>query len=163
MIDIRFTSEMNSRNAAKVADVLREPRLWIPTNEDYGAKQHQEWLEKTEAELVEEARFALLAIDGMKSRGAIVFRPDPDDETVMGIRNISISPETRGRLYGSFMLRNVEYAARQMLPRVETFEVDTKATNDEMLAFLAGQGYEQANVRDLYDSGKPDVVLRKAA
>jgi len=59
MIDFRLTDEMNPANAAKVADHLRRRRLWIPTEEDYPT--HNEWVEKSEAELINGSRHALMA------------------------------------------------------------------------------------------------------
>jgi aerobic-type carbon monoxide dehydrogenase small subunit (CoxS/CutS family) len=39
--------------------------------------------------------------------------------------------------------------------------VDTKTTNKDMIVFLESQGYKVIRVDDLYDSGKPDIVLGK--
>ncbi len=158
-MNIRFTDEMNPARAAKVIDVLRAPRLWIPTQQDYGA-DHEVWLEKVEAELAAGKRYALHAQMGRRSVGVIIWRPNTQPRTV-DIRNISVSPEVRGRYFGPFMLRNVEYDIHKKYPDVKEVRVDTKTTNTEMRAFLGRQDYIEVGVEDLYDSGKPDVILQK--
>ena len=50
-MDIRFTDDMNPARASKVANVLLDKRLWIPTADDYGGVNHARWVAKTEAEL----------------------------------------------------------------------------------------------------------------
>ena len=39
--------------------------------------------------------------------------------------------------------------------------VDTKETNLEMITFLANLGFTVEEIRDLYGSGKNDVVMRR--
>lgn len=159
-MDIRITNEMTSSRAGKVMDVLRAPRLWIPTREDYG-NGHDTWLQKVESELITGKRNALLARVGDCSVGTIVWRKNPDEDGVIDIRNISINPEIKGRYFGAFMLRNMEYCIRETNPEATLLRVDTKATNHDMLAFLAHQDYEAVDFLDIYESGKPDVVLEK--
>lgn len=159
MIDFRLTDAMNPRNAARVVDHLRQPRLWIPTEEDYA--DHGEWLEKVEAELVGDRRHALMATFGKIVVGAIVFRPEPHDPKTIGIRNISINPDYEGRYVGAFTLRNTEYAARESYPEAKRIIIDTKTTNHAMISFLESQHYLPEEIIDLYQSGKPDIVLAK--
>lgn len=158
MIDFRLTDEMNPRNAARVTGYLDEPRLWIPTEEDYGTR-HGEWLEKIEHRLINKEAMALLATLGLEAAGVIIFRPE-DSET-SSIRNISINPNYEGRRIGSFMLRNAEHAAQEAHPGTKRIIVDTKITNSAMISFLESQGYAPEEIVDLYDSGKLDVVLSK--
>lgn len=160
MIDIRFTDEMNPRNAARVIDHLRQPRAYIDTAADYGAA-HEAWLGKIEAELVSATRFALMATDGRETAGVIVFRPEPNKPETIGIRNISIKPAHKGQLFGSFALRTTERIASTLQPAARQIIVDTKTTNRDMIGFLHSQGYADLETTDLYDSGKPDLVLAK--
>lgn len=160
MTSIHFTDEMNSRNAAEVAEVLRAPRLWIPTHEDYGTN-HDRWLERTEADLGKDKKHALLARYGLKAVGVVVFRPSPCIKTTLDIRNISINPDVDGRKFGSFMLRNTEVIAQEIYPSLTVAQIDTKQTNTAMVAFLLSQGYEQVGVEELYEDGKPDLLFEK--
>lgn len=160
MIDFHLTDEMNPRNAARVIDHLREERLWIPTTEDYGSR-HNEWLEKTEARLIDNKVHALLATFGRIAVGAVIFRPEPNDQRIIGIRNISINPAYEGRYVGAFTLRNAEHVALETYPEAAQMIVDTKPTNYDMIAFLESQHYSPQEIIDLYHSGKPDVVLSK--
>ena len=159
-MNVRFTDEMNPSRAARVTDVLRAPRLWIPTAKDYGPG-HKDWLAKVEHELAVGARYALHAqVDG-RSAGAVIWRSNETDPTLMDIRNISIDPAMNGRYFGAFMLRNAEFLMREQHPSVRTVQADTKTTNPDMRAFLARQGYTEVGVVDLYGSGKLDVLLHK--
>ncbi len=151
---------MNPRRAAQVIDVLRAPRMFIPTEQDYGAS-HEPWLAKTEHGLITGERHALLAQDGQYMAGAEVFRLDSDDPSIVDARNISVNPDYRGRFFGAFLVRNVEHLAILMYPEVTTMRVDTKLTNEDMLSFLERQGYVQQALADLYGSGKMDVILYK--
>lgn len=154
MIDVRLTDEMNPSNIGKVADVLTAERLFIPTQEDYGSK-HQEWVEETPTD----ARRALLATDLGTAAGVIVWRTEEGSPGNINIRNISVPPIARGRNFGSFLLRTAEYAMREEGACI--VHVDTKTTNKDMIVFLESQGYKVIRVDDLYDSGKPDIVLGK--
>jgi hypothetical protein len=160
MVNFRLTDNMNPRNAARVIDHLRAERLWVPSTEDYGSK-HGEWLERTEARLIDGTAHALLASFGRVAAGAVIFRPEPDNATIIGIRNISINPAYEGRYVGAFTLRNAECAAREAYPETSQIIVDTKTTNHAMIAFLESQDYTPEAIIDLYQSGKPDIILSK--
>lgn len=159
-MNTRFTDEMNVSRSAKVIDVLRAPRLWIPTEKDYGAG-HEDWLAKVEDELTLGVRHALHAQADGRSVGAVIWRPNEVDPEVIDIRNISINPAVKGRYFGAFMLRNAEFLMRERYTGAHTIQVDTKVTNPDMRAFLARQGYVETGVADLYGSGKLDVILQK--
>ena len=162
-MDIHFTNRMTPDNVEMVGTTLSSPRLWIPTAEDYGAEGHLAWLEKSMAELREGRRFAMLATLGRRPVAAVVYRPGAKPG-LYDIRNISIHPDVEGELYGSFMLRQVEKAIcndAYLMQRI-TILVDTKITNTSMLGFLRSQGYKpEAKPVDLYESGKPDIILSK--
>lgn len=160
MEDISFGEVSNPGRAANIVDFLRKPRLWIPTKADYG-ESHSAWLEKTEAELSDGTRHALFAKTGSQTVGAVVFRQNQEKSEIVDIRNISISPDTRGRYFGAFLLRNSEYLAKEVYPQLSCFTVDTKLTNHSMRSFLKSQDYQEKSVLDLYDSGRQDVVLKK--
>lgn len=162
-MNFHVTDEMNPRSAAKVVSHLREPRLWIPTERDYGSKSHSEWLEKTEAEIAAGTRYALMASFGRTIAGVTIFRPEPNEPSVAGIRNISINPAYEGRYVGAFLLRNTELLIGDIQPTANTIIVDTKITNTDMLSFLDRQRYQtNGQAADLYGSGKADIVLTKS-
>lgn len=162
MIDVYISSDMNPRTAASVADVLRQPRILIPTEDDYGAERHSSWVERTEAGLIAGSRQAVIAHDMGKACGAVVFRESDFDAEAVDVRNISILPQTRGVKFGSFLLSMAEREARNVYPNANTIYVDTKITNEEMLAFLERQGYEIVRIDQLYtQSQQHDVVLAK--
>lgn len=159
-MNVRFSDEVNPSQAAKVIDVLRAPRLYIPTEADYGS-HHEPWLAKTEYELTSGTRHALLIEDEIGSAGVGIFRIDSDNPDVVDFRNISIDPRVGGRRFGSFLVRNVEHIASFTYPEATTLRVDTKHTNSDMIAFLERQGYVRQSMSDLYSSGKLDIILQK--
>lgn len=162
MKEFRFTNEHTSSQIADITDLLRKPRLWVPTERDY--PNHNDWLGKTEAQLQSNTKRAMVARMGRETIGAIVYQRDPHLNSQLEIRNISVSPDARGRYAGAFMLRNTEIeAVRNDFPGVETITIDTKEANQEMIAFLLSQDYQVADVLDLYGLGAGlDVVLTKS-
>ncbi len=162
MTEFRFTTEHSSAGIAGIVDALRQPRLWIPTGQDYPT--HGAWLDKTEAQLAEGTKRAMAAYMGGKPIGTVIYQQSSETPGLLEVRNISISPDARGRHVGSFLLRNAEIeAARNDFPGVEQVVVDTKVSNKEMIAFLQSEGYGLEYVTDLYgqDTGL-DAVLSKS-
>jgi ribosomal protein S18 acetylase RimI-like enzyme len=161
MAEFRFTNEHRLSEVGKVIDVLKRPRLWIPTNDDYPA--HGQWLEKTEAEIAAGTKRAMISYYNNEAVAAIVYRRHETQNNVVEIRNISVVPEARGRLIGSFALVNTELeAVRHDFPDTETITVDTKISNAEMIGFLENHGYSVQEIANLYDqSTGPDAILAK--
>jgi ribosomal protein S18 acetylase RimI-like enzyme len=162
MADFRFTNEHTSDEVGNVIDVLRRPRLWIPTQKDY--PDYDAWLEKTEAEIASDKKRAMLAYMGRQPVGAVIYQRHKEQPRTIEIKNISVSPHTQGRHIGSFMLRNSEIEAiRNDFPDADRLIVDTKVTNADMINFLVNHGYRIHEVTSLYgpESGL-DAVLTKS-
>ena len=157
-IDISFTDSFNSSSAAKVADFLRQPRLYIDTQADYGSA-HQDWVERTEHDLVMGRKFGIAAIEAGQVVGSVIAKIE-SPETV-GIRNISMSPEVRRRDFGRFSTAQLLYIVQQELPDVSRVVVDTKPENRAMVEFLKKLKFREVGLEDLYSSGQPDLVLER--
>ncbi len=154
-----ISNELNT--PARTIDTLRQPRLWVPTAADYPS--HDQWLEKTEADLISGRKQAMTVQHDEADIGVVVYQRHPEASAVCEIKNISIMPQSRGRHIGSFTLRTAEVQAINDFPGIETLEIDTKLTNKDMITFLQLQGYVITKVADVYDSGMLDVVLTKPA
>ena len=160
MFEFTALTAESPRQASLAIDVLRKPRLWIPTQKDYPG--HDAWLEKVEAELQQGKKRAMLGFIGKEPVGAVIYQRDPKRDNTLEIRNISISPEAGNRYIGSFLMRNSELeAVAHDFPGTVQVTVDTKVDNSEMLSFLSAHGYSLAEVTDLYDSGNPDAIMAK--
>lgn len=162
MAEFRFTNEHRTSEVGKVIDALRRPRLWIPTTNDYPS--HEEWLGKTEADIAAGRKRAMISYYDNEAVAAIVYRRHETLNNVVEIRNISVVPEARGRLIGSFALVNTELeAVRHDFPGTDTLMVDTKISNAEMIGFLENHGYSVQEIADLYMQGTElDAVLAKS-
>lgn len=161
MFNFAARSVESPRQASLAIDVLRKPRLWIPTEKDYPS--HGMWLEKVEAELQQGKKRAIVAFFGKVPVGAVIYQRHPEHFDTLEIRNISISPEDGNRYIGSFLLRNSEIeAVTQDFPGVSQSMVDTKVENQTMLSFLEGHGYAIRDSADLYGSGQLDAILVKS-
>ena len=161
MFEFVARSAGSPRLASLAIDVLRKPRLWIPTEKDYPS--HGTWLEKVEAELQQGKKRAMIGFFGKVPVGAVIYQRHPEQYDTLEIRNISISPEVGNRYIGSFLLRNSEIeAAAQDFPGVSQSMVDTKVANRTMLSFLEGHGYALRDSADLYGSGQLDAILVKS-
>ena len=161
MKEFRFNNDHNSAEVADIVDVLRQPRLWIPTEKDY--PNHGAWLDKTEDLIISGKKRAMAAYMGKDAVGTVIYQRDPKEPTLLEIRNISVSDDARGRYVGSFLLRNAEIeAAQNDFPGIEQYVVDTKTSNVEMIAFLESQGYSVQDITDLYGIGAGlDAVMSK--
>jgi len=161
MAEFRITNEHSPSEVGNVIDVLRRPRIWIPTQVDY--PDHQVWLDKTEAQIASGKKRAFLAYNGIEPIGSVVYQRHEQQPDVLEIRSISVVPESNGRYVGSFILRNTEIeGAANDFPGVDTVMVDTKVSNTEMIDFLLKHGYVVVEITDLYQQGAGlDAVLTK--
>ncbi|MDB5159763.1 MAG: hypothetical protein JWO99_26 [Candidatus Saccharibacteria bacterium] len=161
MKEFRFTNEHSSTDVADIVDVLRQPRLWIPTAQDY--PNHSAWLDKTEAQIASGTKRVMAAYMGRDAVGTVIYQRQADQPQTLEIRNISVSSDARGRYVGAFLLRNAEVEAVQNdFPDIEEFTIDTKVTNQEMVSFLEAQGYTIQDITDLYGLGAGlDAVMTK--
>lgn len=162
MTEFRFDNNHTSAQAADIVDVLRQPRLWIPTEKDYPT--HRSWLDKTEAQIVDGPKRAMAAYMGRDAVGAVIYQRSTEQPNLLEIRNISVSTDARGRYIGAFLLRNAELeAVRNDFIGVDEIVADTKITNEEMITFLISQGYSIKDITDLYGLGTGlDVVMSKS-
>ena len=161
MKEFRFNNDHTSAEVADIVDVLRQPRLWIPTEKDY--PNHGSWLDKTEDLIISGKKRAMAAYMGKDAVGTVIYQRDPNQSHSLEIRNISVSADARGRYVGGFLLRNAEIeAAQNDFPGIEEYVVDTKASNEEMITFLESHGYSIKDITDLYGLGAGlDVVMSK--
>jgi len=161
MAEFRFNNDHNTAQASAVIDVLRQPRLWIPTEKNYPG--YDTWLQKVEGQIISGTKRAMVAYFGNKTVGAVVYQRHPEIPDTLEVRNISVSPDVGGRYVGSFMLRNSELeAAAHDFPGIERITVDTKQDNTGMTKFLLDHEYRLEEVRDLYglDAGLDAVFVK---
>lgn len=160
MKDFRFSNEQTSAHTANVMSVLERPRLWIPQT-DY--PDYFEWLGKVGEELETEQKRAMLAYFGSVPVGSVVYQRSKTNPKSLEVKNISVSPDVRGRHVASFLLRNAEIeGSRQDFTGCTEAIVDTKLTNSGMIAFLIDQHYLPIQITDLYGlTSNADVVLTK--
>lgn len=162
MKDICISNEHSCSQVAGIIDVLRQPRLYVPTDQDY--PNHNEWLEKTEHQLQTGMKRAMVAYIENTAVGTVIYQRNPVNHSELEVRNISVEQAARGRFIGSFLLKNSEIeAVSNDFPGVKEIVVDTKVTNREMIRFLTDHGYDVKEVVDLYGLGAGlDVVLTKS-
>jgi ribosomal protein S18 acetylase RimI-like enzyme len=162
MADFRFTNEHSPSELGNVVGVLERPRLWIPSTTDY--PDYLDWVQKTEAQIAKGNKRAMLGYAGRVPIGTVVYQRHETRPYMVEIRNISVSPDARGRYVGSFLLRNTEVEATTVdYPECSGVVVDTKTTNTEMIGFLMDHGYRLEEVADLYGLGAgEDAVFVKS-
>ncbi|HEY8992509.1 MAG TPA: GNAT family N-acetyltransferase [Candidatus Microsaccharimonas sp.] len=163
MLDFRFSNAPNSENQDAVANLLIQPRLWIPSG-DYPA--HLDWRDKALAEIAGDKKRAMIAYWGKEAVGSVVYQRDPTQPETIEIRNLSIEPYARGRHIASFLVRQVEREAALDFPGSTRMVTDTKRTNAGLIAFAFENGYHVETVvaldgTDFAHNGVQDVVLVK--
>ncbi len=161
MAEFTITNDHSQKRIGQVMDALRRPRLFIPTLNDY--PKHDLWLQHVEAQLNTGEKRAMAAFAGAAAIGVVVYQRHIVNLDVLEVRNISVSPEKGGRLFGSCLLRNAEVEGlSQDFPGVTSVMVDTKETNTAMMGFLSAQGYGLEQITDLYGTGNGlDAVFTK--
>lgn len=162
MADFHFTNEHTAKTTGEIMQVLRSPRLWIPSRLDY--PDFDQWLDKTEAAINDNSARAMSARIGTQTVGAVIYKPLAEESSTLQLKNISLAPDARGRHIASFLVRNVEIETiGHDFPDCDRVIVDTKTTNTGMIGFLLAAGYELASIEDLYGLGSgPDAVLTKS-
>ena len=100
---------------------------------------------------------------GKDAVGTVFYQRDPHQPQSLEIRNISMSANARGRDDGVSLLRNTETkAAQNNFSGIEEYVVHTKASKEEMIAFLESQGYSIQDITDMYAlAAGLDVVMSK--
>ncbi len=157
-MDFRFTTGESVRRADEIADYLRGPRLWVPRT-DY--PDFDEWLLRAHAQLRNEEKRAVLALDRGRVAGVVLYQAHRTLPGVLELKNITVRPDVRGRHFASFMLRNAELEGSADFG-CSTAVVDAKAGNRGVRHLLLGAGWRPAGTSDLYGLGAGrDVVYSK--
>jgi len=153
------TNEKSQKHAEEIVQFLKGPRLYIPETTYTG---YPSWLEnKVHPQLTNGSKMATVCFDRSRVSGVIVYQSHPLISNAAEIRNITVRPTSRGRLLGSFLLRNTEFEAKQFF-KAKKIIVDCKLANTAMMQFLLHHGYLIEEVRDLYNCGDGlDVVMSK--
>ncbi len=153
-----ITNEKTSAHADEIVEFLQGPRLYIPATT---YSDQNVWLKKVHTQFKNDTKIATTCFDKSMVTGVIVYQKHPQIEKAIEIRNITVRPETRGRLIGSFLLHNTELEAKNDF-NANTVYLDCKVNNYLMLQFLLSHGYEVVEIKDLYGlNDGDDVILKK--
>lgn len=155
MIDFRLAAP---RDTEQVVDYLRCPEVFESAQNDY--PNHEEWIKKTQEELLHGNRQALVGTLGKTIVGATVFLVEQDDPTTVAVRNFSIHPDHRGRQIGTQMLGHLEDTVAVTYPEVARVMVDAKTSNP-IVGWLTKRGFAIINEVNLYGGEELDIVLVK--
>lgn len=161
MKDFRFTDETSGPARDGVAQLLVQPRLWIPDGDYPG---HMEWREKALDELGEK-KLAIIAFWGGEPVGSVVYQAHPTDPDQVEIRNITVEQKARGRHVASFLLEQAVQEAAVQFPQATQIVGDTKRANTELIQFVQGRGFRPVAVLPLPSTygynGQLDVVFSR--
>lgn len=162
MKDFRFVGEPQMQDIGNIIGILEKPRLWVPRT-DY--PDYFDWLQKVETELQAERKRAIVAYSGHEPVGAVLYQRHKTRHAAVEIKNLSVSPDVRGRHVGSFLLRNAEVEALGFdYPDCNRLVLDAKLTSTGIIAFLLKHGYQPEGVQDLYGLGAgADLVMTKTS
>lgn len=163
MKDFQIGNELNARHVDAVANLLVQPRLWVPCGDYPG---HIEWRDKAVAEVEGERKRAMVAWWGNDEAAVCIYQQDPTNPHRVEIRNLSVEQSARGRGLAPFVLQQVLCEAENDFPGAETVIADVKRTNADMLSFALKHGFQIEATGFLDGSyahnGTEDVVLTKS-
>jgi len=144
-------------SAPAVIDHLRGPRLWVP---EKAYPDYDDWLARIEPEISSGAKRHLVCRWNGDFGGVVVWQRHKTRRGYLEIKNLTVHPAVRGRLVGSFLLRQAEIEGIGELD-AQAAVCGAKRSNVEMVAFLIARGYRVVGTEDLYGLGAgKDVILR---
>lgn len=144
--------------APVVIDFLRGPRLFV-TAADY--PDYHDWLQRIEPELARGTKRHLACIWNREMAGIIVWQRHKTSSYLLELKNLTVRPETSGRLVGSFLLRQAEIEGHREYGAFAAV-CDAKQSNRAVLSFLSRAGYKPQMIDNLYRLGSsPDVVMHR--
>ncbi|MDP1712683.1 MAG: hypothetical protein Q8K86_09535 [Candidatus Nanopelagicaceae bacterium] len=125
--------------------------------QDLGYPHYDAWIQRTEHELDDGSKQAVLAYDHGKLIGDVVFQPHRTIPDAIEIKNARVAESAQWRSVGSFLLRQVEVEHDARL-----FIGDVRSNRPDIINFLYICGYRPLLKSHLYDlSDVPDVTMVK--
>jgi len=139
-----------------VIDFLRGPRLWVAPS---SYPDFNDWLERIEPELAGGTKRHLACYWNNEFAGIVIWQRHKTHQSYVEIKNLTVHPRVRGRLVGSFLLRQAELEGRNELTANQAV-CDAKRAHAGILSFLLARGYKCLGAQDLYGlGGGEDIVL----
>ncbi len=126
--------------------------------QDLGYPKYDEWVQRTESELIEGHKNSIIAFSESNLVGNVVYQRHKNLPSILELKNIRIHPELRQRYFAKFMLRQVE---AENEGKYDAIMVDARQDQKEVIRFLGSCNYSQTLTIPLYDSNVPDIIMTK--
>ena len=149
IMNFQFTDMQSKKELFQVIDFLHKQYLNYPN--------YDNWVQKTEVELIGGYKNAILAFSERKLVGDIVYQQHKKNPGFLELKNMRIHPKIRERSFAKFMLRQIEVENQNY----NAIIVDAPSGLPGIISFMQNQGYTPILSRPLYDNGAPDVVMIK--
>lgn len=147
-----FRTVEDRRDLRKLVDFL--------ANQDLGYPKYDEWVQRTEFELISGWKTGILALNGGKVVGDLVYQQHKEMSRVREIKNLRICPEIKGRYFARFMLKQAELGLGQDF---DLIICDARENQVEPIRFMLDSGYKRVAKLNLYEDHSLDVVMTKVA
>ena len=150
-MDYSFHSLQYTRDVPRLLDFLHGQEMGYP--------RFDEWLQRTEHELIAGYKQVIIAESDRRVVGDAIFQPHKEIPPLLEIKNMRVHGEFRMRHFGGFMMRQIEIYAREQ--GFHGLIGDIRADQGNVKNFLIAQRFTEAVTLSLYDSSVPDTVMVK--
>ena len=125
--------------------------------QNLGYPNYDDWVTRCLAELDAGYKQAIIAYDGSKIVGNVIFQPHKEISGVREIKNLRVAEDMRNRRFGAFLLRQAEWHDSASYHAIMA---DFRADQSEIEKLLLDEGFVIAGVRTLYDEKQDKIALR---
>ncbi len=141
------------QDLSEVRDLVDYVRL-----QGLGYPRYDEWVQRTESELIAGNKRAILAVSEGRVVGNLIYQQHKGLSSLLEIKNLRVSAPFKGRNFGSFMLRQLEAEAKESYAGIIG---DVRADQPSVLKFMICSGYIPVVKIPLYDANMDDITVMK--
>lgn len=150
-MNICFRQPVDWTDLRMLADFLWRQHL--------GYSGYDDWIQRAVNEIDGGYKQSILAFDGGRLVGDVVYQPHKEISGVREIKNLRVDESIRCRKFGAFLLRQAEWQDSAMY---DFLMADFRADQPEVESLMLSEGYRVVETRNLYGDGVDKVVLKPA-
>ncbi len=154
-MEYTFTNRFKESRLDEIVDSLRGPRLWTPIRH---YPDYREWVNTVHTDLKKELKRAMIVLNRNKVIGTLIYQKHKKIPKALELKNLSLSPDERGRYLASFLTRNAEIEGQREFKSTMVV-CDTKMRNIDVRFFLIKHHYTPFLVTDLYGLHSGDDIV----
>ena len=153
--DFRFRTIQSRNDLLRLLDFLRRQDLNYPN--------YQDWVSRTESELEIGFKTGVIALDGCRVLGDIIWQPHKELPRIREIKNMRVHPNVRERYFARFLMKQAEAENRGSYDALMCDLREDHPEKAPLIKMMVSMGYEKICAVNLYDPNVRDIVMMKKA